>query len=107
MVSVFDDILEILKDGHYHKFEDILAKTKNLNENQLEFILSFLQEYNFIKRQRKTWSTRTRQAKLNPVLENFLKRLIELESRERIREKYEESGVERRPQSQQKEETPQ
>lgn len=80
MVSVFDDVLEVLKDGKYHSFEELWEKVKTLNENQLELILGFLLEYDLIKRQRKTWSLRTRQAKLNPILENFLKRLAELET---------------------------
>jgi hypothetical protein len=79
-MQVFDDVLEILKDGHFHTFEEILAKLKMLNENQLEFIFGFLQEYNFIRRQRRTWSLKTRGVKLTPVLENFLKRLMELDS---------------------------
>jgi hypothetical protein len=79
-MQVFDDVLDILKDGHFHTFEEISSKLKTLNENQLELIFGFLQEYSFIRRQRRTWSLKTRGVKLAPVLENFLKRFRELDS---------------------------
>jgi uncharacterized protein YfbU (UPF0304 family) len=77
-MQVFDEILDIIKDGDWHNFEELSAKATQLNENQLEFILSFMQQYDFIKRERKRWSLCTRRVKLNPMMVTFLERLGEL-----------------------------
>lgn len=78
MLSVFDEILDVLSDGGYHTIEDIDSKT-HLNMNQIEFALSFLEQYGFIRRLHPRWSTRTRKAILTNEMLNFLKRLKELE----------------------------
>jgi len=81
MLSVFDEVLETLYDGEYHTFEDIQLKAaRNLNETQVEAVVSFLEHYGFVKRQRKPWSTRTNKAKLTPEMLNFLRRIKELET---------------------------
>jgi len=74
-MQVFDDILEILKDREWHSFQELWEKTKTLNQNQLEFILSFMQSYDFIQRERKHWSLHTKRVKLNPMMANFLDQL--------------------------------
>ena len=40
-------ILEMLRDGKWHKFEEIKQKTKT-DETQLRRIAEFLQDYSFI-----------------------------------------------------------
>jgi len=40
-------ILDMLKDGGWHTFEDIKGKVR-LNENQMVKIVKFLEEYGFI-----------------------------------------------------------
>lgn len=40
-------ILEMLRDGKWHKFEEIEQKTRT-DETQLRRIAEFLQDYNFI-----------------------------------------------------------
>lgn len=82
-MRVFDDIIEACQDGKYHDIEEIQSRVAgNLNENQLEATLGALDRAGFIKRQRRTWSTRTRQVKLTPEMLNFLKRIKELENDE-------------------------
>ena len=84
MPAVFDEVLDVLSDGKFHAFEDIQFKAaRNLNETQVEAVLSFLERYGFVKRQRRTWSVRTREAKLQPEMLNFLKRIKELEDEEK------------------------
>lgn len=39
--------MEMLRDGKWHKFEEIERKTK-MDETQLRRIAEFLQDYNFI-----------------------------------------------------------
>ena len=78
MVRVLDDLLEVLKGGDWHDFKELAAKTPQLNENQLEFILSFLRSYDFIERERKRWSLRTKRVRLNPLMMAFLGRIDEL-----------------------------
>ena len=77
MLPIFDEILEVLSDGQYHRFEDLKARVK-LNETQVEVVLSFLASFGFVKLQRRRWSTRTAGARLMPEMANFLKRLKEL-----------------------------
>ena len=79
-IAGFDFLLDILQDGKYHTFEDIFARQTQLNENQLEALLAFLDQYSLAKRLRKTWSMRTRMIKLQPEMVNFLRRLKELEA---------------------------
>jgi hypothetical protein len=77
-MQIFDDILEILKDGKGYSYKEIASKVK-LNDIQLEFALAFLEKYNFINRYRWPWSDKTRRAQLTPVMVGFLKRIKELE----------------------------
>lgn len=79
-MQIFDDILEILKDGHFQTFEEVLDKIKTVNENQLECIIMFLDEYGLVKRIRKPWSNRTRIVRLSMPMQNFFKRFNELDS---------------------------
>jgi DNA-binding IclR family transcriptional regulator len=79
-MSCFDFVLDTLADSKYHTFEDIFSRQTKLNENQLEYVLAFLDRYGFIRRLRKTWSMRTRMVKLQPEMTNFLNRLKELET---------------------------
>lgn len=77
-MQIFDDILEILSDGHYHAFEELQTRLTGRNENQIELALSFLETYSFVKRLRKRWSTRTRRVQLTEPMLRFVKRFKEL-----------------------------
>jgi len=81
MPAVFDDILDALSSGEYVTFDTIRLKSR-LNEEQVEAVLSFLEYYGFVRRQRKMWSTRTQRAKLTPGMLNFLRYIKELEDSE-------------------------
>jgi hypothetical protein len=74
--AVFDDILNTLKDGKYHTFEELqFAVGAKLDDEQIEVVLAFLEKYDFVSRMRKPWSTLTRKVALKPVLFEFLKKL--------------------------------
>lgn len=77
--SGFDIVLDLLSDGKYHSFDDIMNRQTMLNENQLEAILAFFEDHEFVRRLRKGWSTRTRKVMLTPAMLMFLERLKELE----------------------------
>jgi len=79
-MRVFDDVLDTLSDGEYHKFGQIrFATARNLNGTQLELVLVTLSTAGFIKRLRIPRSIRTWKAKLEPQTLDFLKRIKELE----------------------------
>ena len=46
-MSTIDQILELLKDGNWHKLDDI-AKQFGLQQSKLEAIVDFLAKYEFI-----------------------------------------------------------
>lgn len=81
MSSVFDEILDTLKDGKWHSFHEILTGCRHSNQNQLEAVLSLLAESGFLHRKmRYLGSTRTARAKLSEPMLRFLNRLNELKS---------------------------
>ena len=46
-MSTIDRVLELLKDGNWHKLNEI-AKQSGLQQSKLEAIVNFLAEYEFI-----------------------------------------------------------
>ena len=46
-MSTIDQVLELLKDGNWHKLSEI-AKQSGLQQSKLEAIVNFLAEYEFI-----------------------------------------------------------
>jgi len=81
---VFDDILNTLKDGKYHTFNELqIAVRAKLDDEQIEVVLAFLEKYDFVSRMRKPWSTLTRKVALKPALFEFLKKLEALSIVER------------------------
>jgi len=84
-MQILDRILEVLSDGHYRPFIEIMTgvlEKTTVNENQLELALSFLEEAGFVKRVRTKWSTRTLKAALTPKAVKFLERIKWLEDQE-------------------------
>jgi DNA-binding IclR family transcriptional regulator len=74
-MRVFDNILDTLADGEFHSFSDIKLHT-DLNENQVEAVLGFLQEYGLVKCLRELGTlTRLRKVKLTTTMLMFLQRL--------------------------------
>ena len=86
-MRVFDDIVDALSDGKYHTFEDIQLTLKyaqpkathNLDETQIELVLSILSTAGFIRRLHKPYSSRTWKARLEPQMLDFLKRIKDRE----------------------------
>lgn len=68
-----DDILELLKSGRWHELKEIAEKAQ-LPEFKIELIANFLEEYRFIKLDRKHQRT-----KLTPQMLSFLKKIDDLE----------------------------
>jgi len=80
MPAAVDDVLDVLREGKWHTIEDIETKCRDLNENQVELILSFLEQAGFVERRRKRWSLKSRMARLTPRMLGFLQRLEELKT---------------------------
>jgi len=81
MPAAVDDVLDVLRDGKWHTIEDIDTQCRDLNRNQIEFILSFLAEYGFVKRLRQPGTlTHTLKAQLTFQMQSFLQRLEELKT---------------------------
>jgi predicted transcriptional regulator len=57
----------LLEDGHWHDLEEIIKGSK-LNKTQVDNILEFLANYNFID-----LDSNRRKVKLTPSLKKFLK----------------------------------
>ena len=64
-----DEILDTLKNGEWHDFEEISEKTQ-LSVFKLELLAKFLAEYKFIELDKRKQRTR-----LTPPLLNFTKKI--------------------------------
>jgi len=74
-----DEILDVLKNGKWHDIREISEKT-HLRERKVEMITGFLAQYHFIELNRKERKTR-----LTQPLQEFLRRVQELEDKEKVR----------------------
>jgi DNA-binding IclR family transcriptional regulator len=73
-MSVIDEILWLLKDGKWHKMEEITKKLA-LPKIKAELAVSFLAEYDFIQLNKNTGK-----AKLQPSTLEFVKEIQHLET---------------------------
>jgi len=71
-----DEILELLKNGEWHKLKEIADKTR-LHEFKVELVTSLLAEYDFLK-----YDKEEKRIKLSPQLLLFLKKIEALERSE-------------------------
>jgi len=76
-------IIDVLADGKYHTFTDIITELRQngINENQAEAALDFLAQAGFVKLLRRRWIRRPWKAQLTTQMLIFLKRLDELEGK--------------------------
>ena len=72
-MSAIDEILWLLKDGKWHKLEEIIKKLA-LPKIKAELAVSFLSEYDFIQ-----INKTDRRAKLQPSTLEFVKEIQHLE----------------------------
>jgi predicted transcriptional regulator len=73
-MSVIDEIMWLLKDGKWHKMEEITKKLA-LPKIKAELAVSFLAEYDFIQ-----LNKNTEKAKLQPSTLEFVKEIQHLET---------------------------
>jgi hypothetical protein len=73
-MSVIDEIMWLLKDGKWHKMEEITKKLA-LPKIKAELAVSFLAEYDFIQLNKNTGK-----AKLQPSTLEFVKEIQHLET---------------------------
>ena len=72
-MSAIDEILWLLKDGKWHKLEEI-TRNLALPKIKAELAVSFLAEYDFIQ-----LNKTSRRAKLQPSTLEFVKEIQQLE----------------------------
>ena len=76
MLSTIDEILWLLKDGRWHKLEEITEKS-SLAKYKAKMAIGFLQEYSFIQ-----VDENGRKARLYPPMLNFLDEIQRVEKKE-------------------------
>ena len=86
-MRVFDDILDTLSDGKEHTIEDIRFRAaRDLNESQVDFVLTALSDANFVRLKRSRGSAfgplEIKSAIISTRMLIFLKQIKEFETQE-------------------------
>jgi len=77
-----EDILRLLENGKWHDLKEIGEKTQlktQLNDLKVKSVTKFLSQYNFIK-----LNEGEQKIKLDPSMQNFLKKIRQLEGEEKL-----------------------
>jgi DNA-binding IclR family transcriptional regulator len=72
-----ETILQLLENGKWHYLKDITEETR-LHSSKIENVMKFLAKYDFIK-----LDEIEQKVKIDPPTNKFLKRVRQLESREK------------------------
>jgi len=72
MQQQIDNVIELLKDGKWHKIKEISQKSK-LNEFKIEILTDFLADYSFLELNKKQ-----KEAKLSKMFVKFLRKTYQL-----------------------------
>ena len=78
VLSAFDEILWLLKDGKWHNLKKIMEKC-SLSESEVKIAVSFLWEYDFIQ-----VSENGRKARLRPRILKFIDEIQRVEKEEAL-----------------------
>ncbi len=73
-----EDILRLLENGKWHDLKEIGEKTQ-LNDLKVKSATKFLLQYEFVK-----LDEREQKIKLDPSMQNFLKKIRQLEGEEKL-----------------------
>jgi len=73
-----DDILKLMENGKWHDLKEIGKKTQ-LEDLDIVNVAKFLAQYNFIKLDKEG-----KKAKLDPSMQDFLKKIRQLEGEEKL-----------------------
>lgn len=73
-----DDILKVLENGKWHDLKEIGEKIQ-LDDSDIMNITDFLAQYNFVKLDKER-----KKAKLGPSMQDFLKKIRQLEGEEKL-----------------------
>lgn len=87
MLSAFDEILWLLKDGKWHDLKKIIEKG-SLSKSKVEMVVSFLWEYNFVQ-----LNENGRKARLGPRILKFIDEIQRVEKEEALSHKGSEGAV--------------
>jgi DNA-binding IclR family transcriptional regulator len=75
-LPTINDILKLLEDGKWHDLNEIKKKIE-LHDPKVNNLTKFLAQYNFIKLDKDG-----KRAKLDPLIQDFLKKIQQIEEEE-------------------------